>query len=182
MISLVQLILEKKGDNYAYGCAMLDFNFPQMKSIHSKIDDEDLYTEEGDRTFAKETEPHITLLYGLHPEVTFEEVKDKLKDIKFTDLVIHKPSLFENEKYDVLKFDVTYPTKGGAFLTKANAALKELPFTSDFPKYHAHVTIAYVKPGLGKKYTEMFKDQEYKITPTKIVYSNADGTKKNIQL
>ena len=54
---------------------------------------------------------------------------------------IHDESLFENPKYDVLKFDVISP-----LLNKINKKLtKELPYTSDFPDYHAHCTIAYIK-------------------------------------
>jgi hypothetical protein len=60
------------------------------------------------------------------------------------------------DKYDVLKFDVRYPTKSGAFLHKINSKLQELPHTNGFPDYHPHSTIAYLKSGSGKKYIEKF--------------------------
>ena len=43
-----QVLNEAKGDTYSYGCAMLYYDFPKMKSMHSKIEKEDIYSEEGD--------------------------------------------------------------------------------------------------------------------------------------
>ena len=71
-----EFILEKEGDTYDYGCAMLYFDFPQINKIHDAIDPKDLYEEEGDRTFGIEDEPHCTLLYGLHKEVTPEMIQE----------------------------------------------------------------------------------------------------------
>jgi 2'-5' RNA ligase len=79
-------------------------------------------------------------------------------------------SLFENEQYDVLKFDVQ-----NSALYEINAKLCELPHTTNFPDYHPHATIGYLKPGAGKKYVEKFKNKEYEVTPNRIVYSKPNG-------
>ena len=55
---------EKDDDKtYSYGCAMLYFDFPKMDELHKSIDEDDIYSEDG---HGLETEPHCTLLYGLH--------------------------------------------------------------------------------------------------------------------
>jgi hypothetical protein len=177
MIKLIDLITEKKGDAYEYGCAMLYFNFPLMNKIHDAINPNDLYEEEGDRTYGLENEPHTTLLFGLHEGVSLDDVKKIINEFTFSTCKIHNASLFENKKYDVLKFDVN-----GKNLHACNKALKEYPHTNNFPNYHPHMTIGYLKPGMGKKYTKMLKGQEFELMPTHAVYSEPDGTKTKIQI
>lgn len=176
-MKLTDLIKEEKSHKHEYGCVMAFFKFPLMDKIHKKILDEDIYIDPDDDSYGLETEPHVTLLYGLHENVSIDEVKEKLKDVKIGDCIAHTLSLFENKDYDVLKFEIRYPTKGGAFLSKANNHLKTLPFTSDYPDYHPHMTIGYLKPGKGKKYTEKFKELEYPISFEHLVYSMTDGKK-----
>ena len=48
--------------------------------------------------------------------------------------------------------------------------MKDLPNTSNFPDYHAHITIAYVNKGEGKKYTKPF-EKERKLKGNELVYS-----------
>lgn len=166
---LKQLILEKKQDSYKYGYVMLDFNFPHMNKIQDAIDPSNLYEEEGDRTYGLEDEPHITLLFGLHNGVSAKDIKQTLDKFTFNTCQISNASLFKNEKYEVLKFDVK-----GDNIHKCNDALKQFPYTSNFPDYHPHMTIAYLKPGTGDKYVKMFKDMEYEMTPRKAVYSTTN--------
>lgn len=175
-MKLTDLIKESK-QTYDYGCVMGFFKFPLMDKIHKTIDENDIYTEDDDNSYGLETEPHVTLLYGLHEEVTIDDVKEKLKGINFGDCIVYNASLFENPKYDVLKFDVRYPIKGNPFLSKSNNKLKELPFTSDYPDYHPHMTIAYLKGGSGKKYVKNLKDKEFPINFDYLVFSTPDGKK-----
>lgn len=170
MIKLKELLTEKKADSYEYGCAMLYFDFPLMNKIHDAIDPQDIYTEEGDRSFGLEDEPHTTLLFGLHEGVSQENVQDVLDNFTFGDCILYNASTFNNPQYDVLKFDVK-----GDSLHEANEELKQYPHTSNFPDYHPHATIAYLKPGTGKRYTEMLKGQEFTLTPTHAVYSKPNG-------
>lgn len=164
-----------KNKEYEFGCSMLFFDFNEVKSLHNKIEEADIYTEDG---FGLETESHITLLYGIHSdEVSDSDVIKKSKSEDLGYLILSNASLFENDKYDVLKFDVQYPSKSEKVLHKINERLKELPHTSTFPEYHPHCTIAYLKPGRGKKYVDMLKGVEFTINPNKLVYSKPDGTK-----
>jgi 2'-5' RNA ligase len=162
---------------YDYGCVMLYFDFPEIKNLHSLIDEEDIYTEDGDRSFGLEDEPHTTLLYGLHDDVTEEDVRDAINGFDYGTCRITNPSLFENENYDVLKFDTSGPN-----LHETNFELKNYPHTTSFPNYHPHLTIGYLKPGMGKKYVNKLKGLQFKLDPTHVVYSMANGDNKNIEI
>jgi hypothetical protein len=172
-----QFINEKKKELYEYGCVMLYFDFPELNKISSVIEEDDIYTVEGDRSYGIEDEPHVTLLYGLHQEVKDSEVFNIIENYNITDLKLYNISAFKNDKFDVLKFDVGYSVKGGSFLQKINKDLSALPHTTDYPDYHPHSTIAYLKKGMSDKYINMFKDIEYVINPKYTVYSKPDGTK-----
>jgi 2'-5' RNA ligase len=164
---------KKEKQKFSYGCAMLHFKFPDIKEFHGSIDEEDIYTEEGDRSYGLEKETHVTLLYGLHSdEIEDEKVKDICTEQEFGTLVLHNLSAFENEKFDVLKFDVK-----GKGLKPCNKKLTKLPHTTEHPVYHPHATVAYLKPGKAKKYIKEFKDTEYEVTPDTLVYSKPEGKK-----
>lgn len=166
----------KKKSSYSKSCAMIYVDFPkEVKDIHDAIDKDDIYTEKGDRTFGLEKEAHCTLLYGIDGDVPASDVKDILKDFDFGTLSVSNVSMFDNDKYDVLKFDVKAKS-----LNKANKMLKELPYESDFPDYHAHLTIGYLKKGTAEKYIKQFKNIKFEAEPSKIVYSVPSGIKHTI--
>jgi len=169
MIKLLDLLKEEK-QKFEFGCAMLYFDFPEMSKVQNIINPEDVYTEEGDRSFGFEDEPHTTLLFGLHQEVSDEDVINVLDKFEFGTCKLFNASTFNNPQYDVFKFDVKGPN-----LHEANAELTKYPHTTNFPDYHPHATIAYLKPGTGKKYVEMLKEQEFELTPTHAVYSKPNG-------
>jgi 2'-5' RNA ligase len=181
MIKMLDVITEDY--KHRYGCVMLFFNFPYLNKIQDAINPDDLYEESDDDSFGLEPSAHVTLLFGLHKEVSNEDVKQSLKDIIFDDCKLFNLSFFENEKYDVLNFEVGYATRGGAFLSKANKELKKLPYTSEFPDYNPHMTIAYLKPGMGKKYVDKLKRlDDYTLTPKECIYSKTDKSKVKIKI
>jgi len=167
-----------KEGTYSFGCAMIYFDFPEMSDLHAQIDEADVYSPE-DGSHGLEDEPHVTLLYGLHSqEIEDSDVESTLKDFDVDDIKFHNVSLFENEKFDVLKFDAI-----GETLHSINKELTDnYPFTTDYPDYHPHATIGYLKPGMGKKYVELFQDTEYSMTPEKYVYSKPDGEQIEIPI
>ena len=185
MIKIRDILKEVKA-KYDYGCVMLNCTFPEeVIQAQQSIKPEDLYIAEDSGGYGIETEAHCTLLYGLHEGVTLEEVKSKLAGIVFTQLRATGPTLFQNEKFDVLKYDVTYLIRGLPFLTMSNRRLKELPNTQTYPDYHPHMTIAYLKPGLGEKYESLFKGRglsEFITTPQYAEYSEPSGTKTKFNL
>ena len=177
MIKLIDLLKENSTSNYNYGCVMLYFNFPELSKIQDYINPEDIYEEEGDHSYGLEDEPHTTLLYGLHEQVSDDDIKKVLSNYTFSTCKVYDISTFNNPKYDVLKFNVK-----GKNLHKCNAALKQYPYTSDFPDYHPHLTIGYLQPGSGKKYIDKFKDIEFELLPKYAVYSKPSGNKLKIKI
>jgi hypothetical protein len=180
MIKLKDLIKENSKSTYSFGCVMLYFTFPEIKKIHSLISPSDIYTEDGDNTFGLEDEPHTTLLYGLHEGVSDADVERVLDKYTYYTCKIHTPSLFNNESYDVLKFEVS-----GDNLHQTNGDLKQLPHTSSYPNYIPHLTIGYIKKGEGQKYVNMLNNaglNEFWLAPQYGVYSKPDGSKSHIQL
>ena len=170
-----EFLNEKKEQTYDYGCSMVYFDFPVMNQVQSLIEKDDLYSEE-EGSHGLESEPHTTLLYGIHSdevdddEIMEASVLEPIRSIKLQD-----PSLFENEKYDVLKFDAH-----GDGLHAANAKLRKFPHTNEFKDYHPHATIAYLKSGKGAKYVKLIKEHgldSHEVKPSKIVYSKPDGSK-----
>lgn len=176
MIKLIDILKEAK-QTYDYGCAMLYFEFPQMNKIHNLIDKNDVYIQEGDRSYGLEDEPHCTLLYGLHKGVTPEDIKTVTSNYTFSPLRAYNASLFENPDYDVLKFDIE-----GENLHEINSDLQQYPFTSTFPDYHPHMTIGYLKPGEGKKYVKKLENLEFDLLPQYVTYSTPEGDKKKINI
>jgi len=166
-----QFIFENKGP-HKFGCAMLFFEFPEMKELQKEIDKDDLYEEEDDDSYGLEKEPHVTLLFGFHKEVEPKDIKEIVQGIEFGPIECTKVSAFENEKYDVLKFDIKCKE-----LHEANKLLQELPHTNKFKDYVPHATIAYLKSGQAKKYIKLFKGKKFNPLVKKGVYSMPDGDK-----
>jgi|TARA_R110000822_G_scaffold59269_4_gene147921 2'-5' RNA ligase len=170
-------LLAEKDENkeYSYGCVMLYMSPPAKfwSLVQAAVKEEDVCTEDG---LGRETEPHLTVLYGIHADVPDEDVEAIIDSLKAPELTLNKISIFDtNDTFDVLKFDVE-----GKGLHDMNAKFAELPHTTDYPDYHPHATIAYLKSGEGEKYIGRL-DEPYVLTPSKVVYCKPDGTKKEYQ-
>jgi 2'-5' RNA ligase len=171
---------ESSKSKYEYGCAMVYYDFPQMKELHDLISPDDIYHEAGDNSYGLEDEPHTTLLFGFHEDVPADEVLSLCKEFKYPDLKLHKASCFNNEKYDVLKFDVDSPALHN--VNKAITSRFADRYTTDYPDYHPHCTIVYVKKGKGQQYADLINGSSYNVTPKKLVYSMPNGKKKEMAL
>ncbi len=166
-------INEEKKTKVEYGVLMLYFEIDNWNEVTSMVAKEDIYDKP---TFGIETEPHITILYGFHKEVTLEQVQTIINSIidvtKEIQIELNEVSCFETPQYDVLKFDVVVTE----ILKKLNKACKELPYTSNFPDYHPHMTISYLNKGTGKKYGKKFK-KNIKLQSNKFIFSQKNGEK-----
>lgn len=174
--SYIQFINESSG--YKFGCVMVEIPVSNWNEITQSISPEDVYEESGDNTHGIQQNPHVTILYGLHPEVTDDMVKSVFDN--FTgdiNIEVDGIDIFENEKYDVVKFNV----KPDGALLELHNKLSEFPNSNEFPDYKPHITIAYVKKGMGKKYVN--PDYKYSVkNVTNIVYSKPDGIKTKFSI
>ena len=134
---------------------------------------EDVIGEEG-----RESESHVTAFYGLK-SASPEETREAINGTEPISVKLGKTSLFENEDADVLKIDVDSPE-----LEAINKKLKKLPNGNEHPKFEAHVTIAYLKPGKGKPYagTDVPNVTGKTVTLDTLIFSSKNGEKTPIKL
>lgn len=132
-----------------------------IRQLGERIDHHDLQpTDYGDLSdTGLELNSHVTVLYGLHTN-DGEELRTLVSGLGPIAIQLGEVSVFhadmstpptpDKPKYDVLKIEVI--SKG---LHELNKALRDnFEHTCTFPEYKPHVTIAYVKPGMGSYYAE----------------------------
>lgn len=169
--------MEKDSKMYDYGCLMVYLNIPFWNQLLSKINPEHLYQTDNDR-YGLESEPHCTILYGIHNDVDDEEVISLFSDLSKQDFDIKVDGIdcFFNQDYDVLKLNVK-----SSKLNELNEIAKTLPHTTQYPDYKPHITLGYLKKGEGHKYVQ--PNAHFDINSiNKIVYSKTNGQKIDISL
>jgi len=144
----------------------------EILALSSEIDEEDLYVEEADGGYEKE--PHITVKYGFTTD-DVKGAKEVLKGEKKGIAMILGADYFNGEEYDVVKLTVSSED-----LERIHNCFCKLPHEDQFIHYNAHITIAYVKKGKGKKYKGKFNlDKPFEF---KEVYYNGAGSEKDIKI
>ncbi|CAG36720.1 LPD5 domain-containing protein [Desulfotalea psychrophila] len=112
-----------------------------------KIPEEELYTDPKDPSYGRETAPHITVRYGLKADDTKE--LQELSTLGPFSVELGRVSIFETDKYDVLKVEI----KSAGLVGANEKAGKLASFPGEtFPDYQPHATIAYLQKGEGEKY------------------------------
>ena len=106
------------------------------------IKNDDLYYDK-DGGMGRESEPHITVLYGLKEEKPSEQLKKLVRGTKPFTITLERVSLFQSEEYDVVKVGV----RSDDLVALSDAIRQACPNENKFPKYVPHATIAYVKKG-----------------------------------
>lgn len=169
LLNYIKFLESKK---YDYGCVMIDFDISNWNELLESIDKDDIY-EVKDKNYGIQDRPHLTLLYGLHKDVSDRDILNCFKGFEIDDfkIKIKGISVFENKEFDVVKLGVEKNEK----LIEINRRLSELPNSDNYPEYKPHLTIAYLKKGRGEKYEN--PDYNYQIKNIKkIVYSRPDNT------
>jgi len=154
------------------GCLMAYCDIDNWNNIINMIKPEDVYDKPD---YGVEKNPHVTILYGFDlNKVKSNEVFDLFEHnfpLERIKLSTEKITLFENPEFDVVKFDIDSES-----LVEMNKVVRKLPNENDFPNYHPHMTIAYVKSGSGKKYVKELK-KKYTFYSNKLVYSGEESRK-----
>ena len=162
---------------YKLGCVMMEVPISNWEEITSTINQEDIYEVEGEN-YGIQSNPHVTILYGLHKEVSLDQIKSVFEDIDVSiDIKIEGIGVFENENFDVVKFNVV-PSET---LLDLNSKLSEFPNSNEYPEYKPHITIAYVKKGFGKKYEDLTYRHSVD-NVDEVCYSMSDGSKEYFKI
>lgn len=169
-ISFEEWLKESKmQEEKTYGCVMLDAKIDDWEENHLEgIAEKDIYIKPYDDSYGLEENPHITIIYGIHedeidPQVVYDVMEQNLHPIT---VKIEKIGMFETPDCDIVKYDVPVTPEITAF----RKIFMKFPNTQDFPEYHPHMTIAYVRKGTGKNYVKKL-EEPFEVTFNKGVYS-----------
>ncbi len=152
---------------------MVDVRVPNWAAIQLSIPDEKLYEPENP-IYGRQDTPHCTILFGFHDTPGLgEELLRKLPvDLGALrrDLVLTGCNYFRQAAYDVLKFSLQSPE-----LARLNHWCKSrYAYTSDFPDYLPHTTVAYLQPGEGDQYVTK-RSLRAPVEAISLVYSPPTG-------
>ncbi len=121
-----------------------------------------------------ETCPHITLLYGIKRSVPAASIREIIENKSPFSVQFGAVGIFSNPDFDVLYVSVM-PNKS---LSDFYDALQVLPNENTHPNYKPHITLAYMKKGLAKKYLNIFNPLQGKtfnvkqVTISRVDYVN----------
>jgi 2'-5' RNA ligase len=153
-------------------CIMVDVpNRNKILEFVQNLPNECVYEEEG-KDYGKETNPHVTVMYGLS-ENEEKRVKELLTKVpKRIVAELGQISKFENADtpYDVLKIEVKSP-----HLAKLHEMIKN-NFENNYkwPEYNPHVTLAYVKKGTCNEHVGSKIFEGMKFNFENFTYSNGN--------
>jgi len=138
-------IINEQSGGIDYGCLMIYFDEQTQQNIVKYC--EETFNPEILAEFGIEDEPHITCQYGFKDDITIQDITDFINQNvkKPLDINLGQISRFDCEDYDVIKIDVDSPD-----LHKLSKKIRkhfESSLQIDYPDYHPHVTLAYVKKG-----------------------------------
>lgn len=156
-----------------FGCVMMDAKIKDWEDYHTAgIDEEDVYIKPHDKSYGLETIPHVTVIFGIHEdEIDDETIKQVIKaNMKPITARVEDVDVFEGDEYDVVKYNIPISDE----LQEYRDTFMKFPNTQSFPDFKPHMTLAYVKPGTGKKYKRKLREP-FDVTFTNGVYSYHDN-------
>lgn len=135
----------------SFGCVMLtapEETATAVRDYRRQIDEEDLHPDLND-----DSPPHVTVLYGLTNDDP-TAVKRALLGVYPVWAAYGALKMFQNENADVLYIEVE--DEFGEVGSMRNELLNGTEYDTEAAregKYIPHLTVAYLKPGRGSKYT-----------------------------
>lgn len=153
------------------------FNLPKELADHVKkagkmIPDFALH---GD---GRETDPHCTICWGIESSKA-DDIRNVIGAHPAFTIIVGKTSHFpDSGDGDVIKAEVHSPELHALHhkIAKASNAV------STHPDYQPHVTLAYVRKGLGKPFSGSNALEGKKALVDKIIFSSKNGSRETIPL
>ena len=136
-------------ENLNTGCLML--SPPMMKQVVERMHDdlERILLSHGykrDEDFEFDKYVHITVAFGININTDINLIKEIVRN-RPSYFQITELSLFENENFDIIKFDVM-----SSDLRILNHIIKsKMEVKSTFNEYHPLLTVAYVPKGMDRE-------------------------------
>jgi len=163
---------------YEYGCLMVDFKIPNWNKLTNMINKDDIYNDEtGD--YGLETEPHCTVVFGFDKKYTHKDIIKYISiDPKDISVRVFGVDVFSNGDYDVVKLNCE--SEQLSRLNRVFMEKEKFDIHTDFPDYKPHMTVAYTKPGTGKKYVGKFSNSVV-IKPYRYSFSHPTNKKVHFQ-
>lgn len=174
--------VEKKLGPFSYASTQLDlkqddtpdntgrYAWEHVRRMAEAVADGDL-AEDG-----RETDPHLTILYGLEDENP-DAVHRLVHDFGPVTFTLGKTIVFRTEGADVVVIEAT-----GDGLKALRQRVAALRHTDNYPEYKPHVTVAYVKPGEGAKYAGRADVDGLEVTVNTLTFSDKDGNKTYLHM
>lgn len=135
-----------------------------FREIQNSIDAEAIYYgDDPQRTFGIEHERHCTLFFAFdttHQKEDVQSLHQRIEDItlpNINDINLLKFEVFEASDYDVIVAKIKNETFSAINKIYVDS-FDKVGVTPTFSEYKPHVTVGYVKKGLGKKYVDIFNN------------------------
>lgn len=183
--------VEKRQGPHTFACAMLDLRqgvpadgaanpLPHLEQLAAQITDEDLAAD------GREADPHVTVKYGLHtPDPG--AVRRVVQGFGPVTVTLGKTAYFAADDASIQRggdaYDVVYVEVLGDDVRFLNKLVSDLlPHTDTHPEYVPHVTLAYVRPGLGEKYAGRDAVEGMALTFTELDFADQEGAHTAVPL
>jgi len=125
-----------------------------------------------------ETEYHITVCYGIHGDDS-DQVEHVLREQGPVAASLARLEVFSTPEFDVLHVAV----ESASFADMHTRLIESIPNTQSHGEYNPHVTLAYLKPGLGAKYLKAMGDFHYKsVAFDTLEFSSRNGDRVHMLL
>ncbi len=158
-------------------CTLNETDAASILAFVNAIPDDQLYTDEKDPTLGRETQPHVTALYGI-TSADHSAVQSCMAGFGPIRLKMGKLSIFSNDSYDVLKADIDSDD-----LHRAHHLIKTTTATeTKWPTYLPHCTMAYLKKGAGNGYVGDSRFEGKELTFSSLTFSPHTGDRVEIPL
>jgi hypothetical protein len=163
--------------NHKFGCVMLlpegEISETVLELSRKLVHDDEVYKDPEDDSFGRVEIPHTTALWGIKQERVGDRIRKVIAKVSPREFRLMNVTFFDdNEDYDVVKFDLA----GEDLFAFHDALVEEFPDHEETFDFHPHMTISYVKKGLGKKIAERASKWEGLTVPVRAVdYSRQDG-------
>lgn len=162
----------------SFGCLMayLDqSSSSKVLAVGNKIISTDSLYEVPGEDYGRETVPHVTIKYGFSNDLSEDEIKKIIGDQKKFFVYAEGLSTFNNDVFQVVKFDIKLQEP----LISLRKKCDKFPNEDSHPDFCPHLTLAYTK-----KHSFTYKKTGLSIPflINKFVYSPINGKKRNYEL